>query len=187
MIENIGKVDVHTMHSKNNFDLIPLDVMIVGALGVGKSSTLNALVGKSIATIGNSFYSMTEDIQSYNLSSKVRIWDTPGIGDSYLLSDVNNKMSMGMLLRTKAVSSAKWYGLIDLVLLIVDASCKDLQATEKILNEIVLKNIAPYRVLLAINKVDQALDGDNWNKRLQRPNELLSHYLDELSWQVEKA
>ena len=57
--------------------------------------------------------------------------------------------------------------------------------TEKILNEIVLKNIAPYRVLLAINKVDQALDGDNWNKRLQRPNELLSHYLDELSWQVE--
>lgn len=185
MIENIGKVDVHTMHSKNNFDLIPLDVMIVGALGVGKSSTLNALVGKSIATIGNSFYSMTEDIQSYNLSSKVRIWDTPGIGDSYLLSDVNNKMSMGMLLRTKAVSSAKWYGLIDLVLLIVDASCKDLQATEKILNEIVLKNIAPYRVLLAINKVDQALDGDNWNKRLQHPNELLSHYLDELSWQVE--
>ena len=64
MIENIGKVDVHTMHSKNNFDLIPLDVMIVGALGVGKSSTLNALVGKTIAKTGNSFYSMTEDIQS---------------------------------------------------------------------------------------------------------------------------
>ena len=170
--------------NNSQIEIFPIDVVLIGATGAGKSSTLNALLGDTKAKIGNSFYPMTDKIKSYNFSDKLRFWDTPGVGDSYL-SDINHNLSIEMLLRTEAISGGQWLGLIDEVLLIIDGSCKDLQSITKLLNEIVGKNISPNLVLVAINKIDQALDGNNWNKRQNCPNDKLSAYLDELSWQVE--
>ena len=60
----------------------PLDIMLVGVTGAGKSSTIDALIGNEAAKIGHGVNPETQDFSSYFLNDYVRLWDTPGIGDS---------------------------------------------------------------------------------------------------------
>ena len=60
----------------------PLDIMLVGVTGAGKSSTIDALIGSEAAKIGHGVNPETQDFSSYFLNDYVRLWDTPGIGDS---------------------------------------------------------------------------------------------------------
>ena len=45
--------------------LFPLDMVLVGATGVGKSSTINALFGEDVAVVGTGVDPETQYIQHY--------------------------------------------------------------------------------------------------------------------------
>ena len=59
----------------------PLDVMVTGVTGAGKSTTLNTFFQRTVATVGDGVDPETMEIDSYELNEMFRIWDTPGLGD----------------------------------------------------------------------------------------------------------
>lgn len=62
--------------------LSPLDVLIVGGTGSGKSSTINSIVNAGVAKVGDGPFPETFEITHYELDGLFRIWDTPGLGDN---------------------------------------------------------------------------------------------------------
>ena len=63
----------------------PLDLMVTGVTGAGKSSTLNTLFKKIIAKVGDGVDPETMELNSYSLNDSFRLWDTPGLGDGLSL------------------------------------------------------------------------------------------------------
>ena len=60
---------------------IVFDVMVTGATGSGKSTTLNTVFQKKVAEVGSGVDPQTMDLKSYRLNYAFRLWDTPGLGD----------------------------------------------------------------------------------------------------------
>ena len=71
-----------------------LNVMLIGATGVGKSSTINALFDMSVAKVG-SIEPETTTIQKYELENVILFY-TPGFGDS-----TNNDKAYMNLIKAK--------------------------------------------------------------------------------------
>ena len=57
-----------------------INLMITGATGCGKSSTINALFNTEVAKVGVGVDPETMDIRKYELENLV-LWDSPGLGD----------------------------------------------------------------------------------------------------------
>ena len=57
-----------------------LNVLITGATGCGKSSTINALFNSEVAKVGVGVDPETMDIQKYVMNNMI-LWDSPGLGD----------------------------------------------------------------------------------------------------------
>jgi predicted GTPase len=71
------------------------------------------------------------------------------------------------------------YGFMDIVLVILDGSSRDLGTAFKLLETVVLKSIQSDRVIVAINQADLAMKGRYWNSALNKPEKELSKFLDE--------
>lgn len=59
----------------------PYDILLVGGTGVGKSSTLNAMFGKTVTRVGYGVDPETQRMRKVEINKYLRIWDTPGLGD----------------------------------------------------------------------------------------------------------
>ena len=62
-----------------------LNVLLIGTSGSGKSSLINYLAGKSLATVGEGGNSCTKDNMFYDITfenRKLRIFDTQGFNDT---------------------------------------------------------------------------------------------------------
>lgn len=133
----------------------PLDVVFIGASGTGKSSTINMLLGRKVARVGD-VEPETNSIQAYQLTDAVRIWDTPGYGDSAQKDSVYFDSLKKLLKRQCHViglGDSVVY-LIDIVVLIIDAQSRDLGTVTRIID--ILKSIQfpARRIILVANRVD---------------------------------
>lgn len=154
-----------------------LNIMIVGATGCGKSSTINALFGADFAKVGTTPDPETMDIQRYEKDNLI-LWDTPGLGDGKEADNRHAKNIIKMLAEKDDDGNA----VIDLVLVILDGSTRDLGTSYELINSVIIPNMGEEqkkRILVAINQADMAMKGRNWDFEKNEPNEVLQKFLEE--------
>lgn len=156
----------------------PIDILIVGATGVGKSSTLNALFGKNVSKVGESVNPETMETPSFVLKDGLmRFWDSPGLGDG-IENDKKHHRKIRKLLESSYIYNKRKYGKIDLVLVILDGSSRDMGTFSKIIDNVLLPCISENRIIVAINKCDLALSSRHWDNEKNCPDDRL---LEEIS------
>ncbi len=162
----------------------PLDILVVGGTGAGKSSTLNALFSDEIAKVGYGTDPETNCVEFMSLNDEVRFWDTPGLGDGKQADISHKKALIDVLHKTYTLDGIK-YGWIDLVLVIIDGSSRDLGTAYAILNEVIIPNFPRDRILIAVNQADIAMKGRHWNESDNVPDAELMEFLDKKSLSVQ--
>lgn len=135
---------------------LPLNIMLVGGTGVDPE---------------------TADIQGYQLDN-LTVWDTPGLGDS---PELDAKYTEEI---KKKLSELDKNGdpVIDLVLVIIDASQKDLNTVYDCINDVLIPAMgedAEKRILICLNQADMAMKGKHWLGDLNCPDTTLSEFLEE--------
>lgn len=158
-----------------------INVLLVGGTGVGKSSTINALFDsqgmENRAKVGDSTKPETMEIDSYEMENLI-IWDTPGLGDS-IEKDATHKRKISEILKRK---DANGQPLIDLVFLILDSSSRDFSSAFTLIEKVILPNLVEGdrdRLLIGLNRADNAMSGHFWNKSENRPEQKLIERLEE--------
>lgn len=162
----------------------PLDVLVIGGTGAGKSSTLNSLFGDERAKVGRGCDPETMDITSMELNELLRFWDSPGLGDNIEKDQRYAKELVDLLYETYSLDN-QIYGWIDTVLVVLDGSARDMGTTYKILNEIVAPNFQVDRILVAINQADMAMKGRHWDQDRNCPDPVLKKFLDDKAESVQ--
>jgi len=156
----------------------PLDIMVTGVTGAGKSTTLNSLFQKEVAKVGKGVDPETMKLDTYSLNDYFRLWDTPGLGDGKEKDKEHSKKLIDLLYKDYQKDNST-YGFIDLVLVIIEGSNRDMGTTYKLLNEIIVPNFQKARVLVAINQADVAMKGRYWNYQKNKPEAKLKNFLEE--------
>lgn len=155
----------------------PLDILVTGATGAGKSTTLNAILSGNAAKIGTGADPETMEIGDYSLNDRIRLWDTPGLGDGIDRDAIHSRKLVDMLYSTYTMNG-KTYGLIDLVLVLVDGSSRDMGTVFKLINNVIIPNFQKERIIVAINQADIAMKGAHWNKYTNTPDSELRAFLE---------
>lgn len=170
------------------------NIMIAGSTGAGKSSTINALFNadqlaearargedsidyEEIAEIGCTADPETQDIDCYELGN-LTLWDTPGLGDGKEADAIHTEHILEKLAETDEEGAP----LIDLVLVILDASSKDLGTSYQLINEVIIPalNGDSGRILVALNQADVAMrGGQHWDYENNQPDSVLKDFLDD--------
>ena len=163
----------------------PLDVMVTGVTGAGKSTTLNSLFQKEIAVVGKGVDPETMTLDSYSLNDSFRLWDTPGLGDGIQKDQEHSKKIIDLLYKDY-YKDDKQYGFIDMVLIIIEGSNRDMGTNYKLLNEVIVPNFQKDRILVAVNQADMAMKGRNWDKKENKPKEKLKDFLEEQVTSIQK-
>ncbi len=154
-----------------------LNIMIIGGTGVGKSSTINALFKGEVAKIGINPSPETMEIKKFKIDDNITIWDSPGLGDG--IRDEQHIEKITKLLHQKDEEGSMF---IDCVLVVVSASSKDLGTEYNLINEVLIPNLganAEKRIIVAINKSDEAISERYWDKNNNKPSQDQINYLEE--------
>ena len=163
----------------------PLDVMLTGVTGAGKSSTINAFFQEPIAKVGSGVDPETMEASGYNLNKFFRIWDTPGLGDGVDLDQIHKKKMVDLLCKTYN-SNGKIYGFIDMAIIVVEGANRDMGTSYALLNEVIVPNIESYRILVVINQADVAMKSRHWDKGSSEPDSKLKAFLEEQALSIQK-
>lgn len=153
-----------------------INIMVTGATGCGKSSTINALFDTEVAKVGVGVDPETMEIEKYELDNLV-LWDTPGLGDGREADNRHAKNIINKLLERDKDGNA----LIDLVLVILDGGSRNMGTDYELINNVIIPNLGPEkerRILVAINQADMAMKGRNWDYKKNEPDEQLKEFLD---------
>lgn len=174
----------------NIIGISPLDVMVTGVTGAGKSTTLNSIFQKEVATVGKGVDPETMNLTSYSLNHSFRLWDTPGLGDGIKKDNEHSKNIITLLYKDYSVDN-KQYGFIDMVLVIIEGSNRDMGTNYKLLNEVIIPNFQEKRVLVAVNQADMAMKGRYWdydeNKPMKKLKDFLEAQVDSIQNRVKEA
>ncbi|APE96598.1 GTPase family protein [Pseudomonas putida] len=167
----------------NRMGVRPLDVMLAGSTGAGKSSTINALFSESVAKVGKGVDPETMDLDWYNVHDYLRVWDTPGLGDGFASDKQHSKKIIDLLYKTYSAEDMS-FGFVDLALVIIDGSSRDLGTAYKLINEILIPNFQADRIVVAINQADVAMKGRHWNFFTNTPDDEAKNFLNEKALSV---
>lgn len=170
---------------RNYINETSLNILIVGATGSGKSTTIKALFRDAgeecdIEVKGGGL-AVTKVIKKYEIGENFVVYDSPGLGDGSA-EDAAHTRAIQALLREK---NSTGDALIDLVLVIVNAAVgRDLGSTYKTV-EVVAEAIAAEdrdRILIAINKCDQAPSDpdERWDYEANQPSAAQKEALEEM-------
>jgi hypothetical protein len=161
-----------------------VNLMITGATGCGKSSTINAMFKLEVAKVGVGVDPETMEIQKYELENLI-LWDSPGLGDG---KEKDIQHSKGIIKKLNELDE-NGKPLIDLVLVILDGGSRDLGTSYELINSVIIPNLgenAKDRVLVAINQADVAMKGRYWDFENNKPQEKLVNFLEEKVQSVKK-
>lgn len=153
-----------------------VNIMITGATGCGKSSTINAMFDTEVAKVGVGVDPETMEIEKYELDNLV-LWDTPGLGDG---KEADNRHAKNIIKKLSEVDE-NGEALIDLVLVILDGGTRDLGTSYELINSVIIPNLGKGkedRILVAINQADMAMKGRNWDYEKNEPNQQLVAFLE---------
>lgn len=161
-----------------------INLMVTGATGCGKSSTINALFNTEVAKVGVGVDPETMEITKYELDNLI-LWDSPGLGDG---KEADNRHAINII---KKLNERDECGnlLIDLVLVILDGSTRDLGTSYELINSVIIPNLGEdkeNRILIAINQADVAMKGRYWNYKENKPELPLVKFLEEKVVSVKK-
>lgn len=154
-----------------------VNIMITGATGCGKSSTINAMFDTEVAKVGVGVDPETMDIEKYELDNLI-LWDTPGLGDG---KEADNRHAKNIIQKLAEVDEAG-NALIDMVLVILDGGSRDLGTSYELINNVIIPNLGPNRdsrILVAINQADMAMKGRHWDFEKNEPKKPLIDFLEE--------
>ena len=174
-LNNYSVRDIEKKLEKARFR--PLDVMVTGVTGAGKSTTLNTIFRKNVATVGNGVDPETMYLDYYLLNDVFRLWDTPGLGDGVANDETHKRKLIDLLYKTYSLDG-NIYGWIDSVIVVLEGLNRDMGSTYTLLNEVIVPNIQAERILVVINQADMAMKGRHWNKETNRPDEVLLDFLE---------
>lgn len=163
----------------------PLDVMVTGVTGAGKSTTLNAFFQRTVAKVGDGVDPETMELDAYELNDFFRVWDTPGLGDGVTIDQIHKKKMIDLLYKTYSVDGTI-YGFIDMAIVIVEGANRDMGTTYTLLNEVIVPNIQKDRIFVIINQADVAMKGRHWNHSTCTPDSQLIAFLEEQAISIQK-
>lgn len=131
------------------------NILIIGSTGVGKSTLLNKIKNKDVANIGYGVKPETQTVERYNLTSKITLWDSPGLGEA-IEKDQSYEKRLKKILKDE--------GFINLILIVIDIKDKRITTVSKLIKKImkVNKNFADKFVFI-LNKVDEAKNYRYWD------------------------
>ena len=152
-----------------------INIMITGATGCGKSSTINALFDTEIAKVGVGVDPETMEIEKYELDNLI-LWDTPGLGDG---READNRHAKNIIQKLAEVDK-DGNALIDLVLVILDGSTRDLGTSYELINNVIIPNLGEEQEKIKMRNVYRLSDIDSNFKDQFDPiysqTEVASHY-----------
>lgn len=154
-----------------------VNILIAGATGCGKSSTINALFDEEVAKVGTTPDPETTTIEKYEYDNLI-LWDSPGLGDGKENDIRHSKNIIKKLTETDSDGNA----LIDLVLVIIDGSNRDMGTSYQLINEVIIPTMGEDRsdrILVAINQCDVAMKGKHWDSEGNRPDAVLTDFLNQ--------
>jgi GTP-binding protein HSR1-related len=187
----VNELDFSTYRSNDilkNLRIIgvkPLDIMVTGVTGAGKSTTLNSFFQKNIAKVGDGVDPETMELDSYRLNDFFRIWDTPGLGDGVEIDKIHKKKMLDLLYEKYSMKQGG-FGFIDMAIIIIEGSNRDMGTTYTLLNEVIVPSIQKDRILVIINQADMAMKGYHWDYENNTPDDRLIDFLEEQAISIQK-
>lgn len=163
----------------------PLDIMVTGVTGAGKSTTLNSFFQKNVAKVGDGVDPETMELDSYRLNDFFRIWDTPGLGDGVEIDKIHKKKMLDLLYEKYSMKQGG-FGFIDMAIIIIEGSNRDMGTTYTLLNEVIVPSIQKDRILVIINQADMAMKGYHWDYENNTPDDRLIDFLEEQAISIQK-
>jgi len=161
-----------------------VNLMITGATGCGKSSTINAMFKLEVAKVGVGVDPETMEIQKHELDNLI-LWDSPGLGDG---KEKDIQHSKGIIKKLNELDE-NGKPLIDLVLVILYGGSRDLGTSYELINSVIIPNLgenAKDRILIAINQADVAMGGRYWNFENNKPAPKLEAFLEDKVQSIKK-
>ena len=152
-----------------------VNIMLVGATGSGKSSTVNAMFNMNVAKVGVGVEPETTCISKFDLDN-LTIWDTPGLGDGV---ERDKEITRDIISKLNELDE-DGKPMIDLVVVIMDSSSKDLGTSYDLINNVLIPCLgseAGKRIVIALNQADIAMKGNHWNKEENKPDDVLNAFL----------
>lgn len=169
----------------NNMKIRPLDIMVTGVTGAGKSTTLNSFFQKKVTKVGDGVDPETMQLGNYKLNDTFRLWDTPGLGDGVLADQEHKKKIIDLLYKSYTINGSS-YGFIDMCMVVIEGANRDMGTTYTLLNEVIVPNIQNDRIFVVINQADVAMKGRHWNHMNATPDIQLISFLEKQANSIQK-